>query len=390
MTFNLCYDIILRKKRGDFVKILVLSCNTGQGHNSAANAIKEKFISLGHECEIKDALRYSSKTFSKGVSTSYNKIVLHTPLAFGAGYNFSKAKTYKSGRPKSAVYAVNMSYSKKLYMDIVSEGYDAVVCTHVFPAQALTHAKHKHGLDVPIYFVATDYGYYPFCDELDITRFFVASEKVIPEYVGRGISKDIIVPSGIPVAERFVDDMPKKLARAYLGLDPDRFICLIMSGSMGFGNIYELIDKMIECPSDNFDILVLAGNNHKLKNGVNETYYKHSNIGAIGFTDKVHLYMKACDLVITKPGGLSSTEAMVSNVPMILTKPIPGCETDNYNLLTELGAALKGKTLDQAVFSFNCVLFNKNVRDEVMYCQNLYINKNAAQTICDYIIQNSK
>ncbi len=372
------------------MKVLVLSCNTGQGHNSAANAIKEKFLSLGHECEIKDALRYRSKIFSKGVATSYNKMVLHTPMAFGAGYNLSKTQKYKDGRPKSAVYAVNMSYSKNLYKDVVEENYDAIVCTHIFPAQALTHAKHKHGLDVPIYFVATDYCYYPFCDELDIDKYFIASEKVIPEYTSRGISKDLIVPSGIPVSDRFLSDEPKYLARASLGLNIDRFLCLIMSGSMGFGNICELMDEMLKTPSKDFDILVIAGNNHKLKDRINEDYYKYSNVGAIGFTDKVHLYMRASDLIITKPGGLSSTEAMVSNVPLILTKPIPGCESDNYKLLTTIGAALKGKTIDQAVYSFQCALFNEDVRNEVMYCQRQYINPKATQIICETIIENSK
>ena len=161
-----------------------------------------------------------------------------------------------------------------------------------------------------------------------------------------------------------------------------------MSGSMGFGNIYELIDHMLECPSDNFDVLVIAGNNYKLRDGVNVKYSKHKNIGAIGLTDRVHLYMKACDVVITKPGGLSSTEAMVSNVPIILTKPIPGCETDNYNLLTELGAALKGKTTEQAMYSFASVLYSDVVRLDVMSRQREYINKYSANTICEYIINN--
>ena len=370
------------------MKVLVLSCNTGQGHNSAANAIKEKFIKLGHTCDIEDALSYRSEMFSKGISASYNKLVLHTPTAFGAGYKLSKTQTYKEGRPKSAVYAVNMSYSKDLYKNIIDMQYDAVVCTHIFPAQALTHAKHKHGLRIPIYFVATDYCYYPFCDELDIDKYFVASEHIIPEYISRGIDKKSIVASGIPVADKFISDMPKFTARAELGLSPDRFICLIMSGSMGFGNISELIFEILKTPSRNFDIFVITGNNHVLKRRINEDFHKHSNVGALGYTDKVHLYMRASDLVITKPGGLSTTEAMVSNVPLILTKPIPGCESDNYKLLTKIGAALKGKTIDQAVFSFQSTLYNENVANEVMYSQRMNINPYAADTICNTIIKN--
>lgn len=367
------------------MKFLVLSCNTGQGHNSAARAIREKFLFLGHECEIKDALKYSSDALSKGVSSSYNKIVLHSPRAFGAGYNLSKSQTYTGGA-KSALYAVNMTYSKKLYQDVTKENYDAIICTHIFPAQALTHAKHKYGLNIPVFFVATDYCYYPYCDELDITEFFIASESVIDKYTERGIPKEKLFATGIPVSERFSADIPKNLAKAALGLPDDRFLCLIMCGSMGFGNIYKLIDKMLQTPSDNFDIIVLAGNNHKLRDGINETYHSYSNVGTIGFTDEVHLYMKASDVVITKPGGLSSTEAMVCGVPLILTKPIPGCESDNYKILTEMGTALDGRKTDQAAFSFECVLYNENVRNSLVLNQMKYINKYASKTICERII----
>ena len=141
------------------MKILVLSCNTGAGHNSAAIAVRDMMIKMGHECVSKDALSYASEYFSKGVSESYNSIVMHTPKAFGFGYRMCKKQTYKPGHPKSASYALNMMYSKRLYLEILREGYDAVICTHVFAAQSITHVKHKHGLRVPIYVVATDYSF---------------------------------------------------------------------------------------------------------------------------------------------------------------------------------------------------------------------------------------
>lgn len=370
------------------MKVLVLSCNTGQGHNSAAKAVQEKMISLHHECDFKDALAYSSKRLSDSISTSYDKIVLHTPKAFGIGYRFSKSMTYKQGELKSPFYAMNMSYSKKLYDDIVDGGYDAVVCTHVFAAQAVTHAKHKYGLDVPLYAVATDYSLCPFYDELDVDMCFISTAEVIKEYTDRGISIDKICPSGIPISERFEIQISKEEARAKLGINNNRFLCLIMSGSMGFGNIYKLIDQILEkLPVPDYDILVIAGKNHKLMQGINEKYAKHDNIAAIGYTNEVHLFMKASDVVITKPGGLSSTEAMVTNVPLILTKPIPGCETENYELLTSLNAALEGKDIEKAV-SAVCLLKNdKTVSDILVNNQKKYINKTASTTICSHIIE---
>ena len=119
------------------MRFLVLSCNTGQGHNSAAAAICEAMHNLGHDCDVKDALSYASKTVSDGVCASYDKIVLHTPKAFGTGYNISKSLVYNGGKAKSPVYALNMTYSGKLYRDITNNGYDGVICTHVFPHRLL-------------------------------------------------------------------------------------------------------------------------------------------------------------------------------------------------------------------------------------------------------------
>ncbi len=369
------------------MKFLVLSCNTGQGHNSAAKAICEKFISLGHECVVKDALEYASKIVSDGISESYNKIVLHTPKAFGAGYRLSKAAVYNPGDIKSVAYGANMFYSKKLCNDIIEEGYNSVICTHVFAAQALTHAKHKHGLTVPTYVVATDYSFCPFSDELDMDNYFVSMKEVLSEYTSRGIPSEKIVPSGIPVSERFAQDFSKEEARDVLRLQKDRFLCVIMSGSMGYGNVYKLIDGIVEKPVHDYDILVIAGNNTKLLKGINEKYEEFSNIAAIGYTDKVHLYMKAADLIITKPGGLSSTEAMVSNVPIILTKPIPGCETENYDTLTKYGLAIGGKNVDEAVMGFVQVMLNETVRADLIINQNRYINKNASEIICRCVLE---
>lgn len=372
------------------MKFLVLSCNTGGGHNSAARAVKEKMCSLGHDCEIKDALAFGSKIFSSGVCNSYDKIVLHTPRAFGVGYRYSKSIVYKGGKRKSAVYAVNMTYSKKLYNFISQNNFDAVVCTHVFPAQAMTHIKHKYCLKVPIYVVATDYSFSPFYDELDVNRFFVSMKEVKHEYTERGIREEKIIPSGIPVSDRFTLPITKLEARRELCLDENAFLCVIMSGSMGFGNVYDLIDGILKKNLSNYQILVIAGNNTKLRDGILDKYVYRNNISAIGFTDKVHLYMKACDLIITKPGGLSSTEAMVSNVPLLLTSPIPGCETENYDTLTRLGLAYAGKSTERAVDIFEKVLLCPDSVLSVTENQRTHINRNSSQIICDSILYDIK
>ena len=369
------------------MKILILSCNTGAGHNSAAMAVTEMMIKMGHECVSKDALSYASGYFSKGVSGSYNSIVLHTPKAFGVGYRYCKRKTYRPGRAKSASYAINMLYSKKLYLDILRDGYDAVLCTHVFAAQALTHVKHKHGLNVPIYVIATDYSFCPYYDELDMNKYFISLDCIKQDYLSRSIPNDKIIPSGIPVSDKFTMNLTRQQARAEIRLYNDRFICLIMSGSMGFGNVCGFIDKILEYDDDDsFDIIVIAGNNVKLQREINVRYAQNENVSVIGFTDKVHLFMKAANVVVTKPGGLSSTEAMVSNVPMILINPIPGVETENYELLTKLGVAAGGASLFNAVSAFKEILRDSGLGYQIMTNQQKYINSNAAKVICENVL----
>ena len=358
------------------MKFLVLSYNTGLCHNSADLAINDMFISLGHECEIMDASEYVSNVLPKSVSESYH----NSPKAFGAGYSLGKSQSY------NASCTVSMTFSKKLYQDITEQNYDAVICTHVFPAQIITQVKQRNHSDIPVFFVATDYCYYPYCDKLDVAEFFVATESVVGKYTERGITKDKIVPTGIPVSMQFSAEVPKNMAKSALGLDDSRFLCLIIPGSIEIGSINELIDTLLKSPSDNFDIIVLAGNNHRLKDKINKTYHSYSNVGTIGYTDKTDLYIKACDVIITNPCGISSTEAMVSGVPLILTKPISGCESDNYKMLTEMGTALEGKTTEQAAFSFECVLYNENVRNSLILNQAKYINRHASQTICERII----
>jgi len=367
------------------LKVLILSCNTGQGHNSAANAVMERFVAAGNECVLKDSLAYVSKFYSKSISNSYNNIVLHTPRAFGAGYRFSKS--IKSKHFKSYAYAANMMRSGRIYEDIVEGGFDAVVCTHVFAGQAVTHVKHKYGLEIPLYIVATDYSFAPFYNEIDAEMFFISMNEITSEFTTKGIHIDKIFATGIPVSNKFNLNIDKQSARKELGLELDKKICLIMSGSMGYGNIYDLIDKILHENTDNLQVLVIAGKNKKLKKGIENEYCKDTRVSCIGYTDKVNVYMKACDVVVTKPGGLSSTEAMVSNIPLVLTKPIPGCETENFRLITKLGCALPGTKPKEASAAVKSILTDSAVSEKMITMQNRYIIKNSAELITDCVMK---
>ncbi len=369
------------------MKILMLSCNTGQGHNSAAKAVCEQFIKLGEECVVKDTLAYASEYYSKLICESYTKIVMHTPRAFGAGYKLCKSMPTVS-KIKSVPYISNMLTTKKLYDDIIEGGFEAVVCTHVFAGQAMTHIKHKYGLDMPVYIISTDYSFCPFFDELDVDRYFIPINVIRHEFTNKGIPKEKITVTGIPVSQRFTQNCGDKNAyKEVLSLDRGRDYCLIMSGSMGYGDIYELTDKILESGIENTSVIVICGNNRKLKDGLEEKYAGNGSVISVGYTNRVDEYMKASSVVVTKPGGLSSTESMVCGVPLVLTKPIPGCETENFELLTKLGTAVGGTKPSEAAQKIKVILTNPDVAEEIVSMQNKYISKTSAADIAEAVLK---
>ncbi len=370
------------------MKVLILSCNAGQGHNSAAKAVAEQLTEMGHECAVKDVLEYISKGYSKFVCGSYVKIVLYTPRAFGATYKFWKKRSKADGM-KSFSYFTNMMCCKKMYDDIVSQGFEAVVCTHIFAGQAVTHLKHKYKLELPLYIISTDYSFCPYFNEIDVTKYFIPMEQVKEEFIQKDVPEEKLIPTGIPVSSRFwPEENPDKVKyKKQLELDVNGRYCLMMSGSMGYGDLYELTDRILEQNIPNVHVVVICGNNTKIKKEFDEKYAQDDRVLAIGYTEKVDLYMKASDVVITKPGGLSSTEAMVCNVPLILTKPIPGCETENYELLTSLGTAIGATKTQAAVEKVVEVLTNPDVAENIVNMQRKYINSTSARDIAEYVVK---
>lgn len=368
------------------MKVLILTCNTGEGHNSAAKAIAEQLERDGHSAVIKDALAFASQWFSKMICETYSAMVLRTPGAFGVVYKVSK----KTANPrfKSLVYAATNLLRKKLLDFIEENDFEAVICTHVFAAQAMSHIKKKQVPELPVYVVSTDYGFCPFFEEIRVDGYFIPMEMLRSDFLRRGVQSDKIIVSGIPVSGKFMHPMDKAAAREQLGVGADQHVCIVMSGSMGYGDIYHMLDLVVEEMPENTRIFVLTGNNQSLFDGITEEY-DNSVVTPVSYTNLVSVYMAAADVVVTKPGGLSSTEAMVSNTPLVLAKPIPGCESENYMLLTGIGAAKGGKKARNAAAAICQLLSSEEEREKVRQHQREFINSRSAEIISN-VVTNKK
>ncbi len=195
------------------MKILILSCNTGEGHNSSARALKKAMDSQGIECEVQDTLALISTDVSKNVSDVY--VYSTKSSLFEKAYRIGETVSSWENSVKSPVYMANKLYAKKLYDKLTEGGYDAVICVHLFPAEALTALRRKARLDIPSVFVMTDYTCIPFLPETELDRYVIAHEDLVEEFVEKGIPREKIVPLGIPVdEERYGTRLDRNAARA--------------------------------------------------------------------------------------------------------------------------------------------------------------------------------
>ena len=193
------------------MKTLILSCNTGGGHNTAGRALLEELNRRDLPAEMLDALSFGRKHTSRIVSQSYINVASVTPKLFGGIYHLGDF--ISSSHRKSPVYLANAHYAETLHRYIVENGFDTVLCPHLFPAEALTWARKKLGGTYKFYMVATDYTCIPFTEETEPDAFFIPHADLIPEYEEKGVPRDKLLVTGIPVSRRFPEHMEKAAAR---------------------------------------------------------------------------------------------------------------------------------------------------------------------------------
>lgn len=369
------------------MKVLILSCSTGEGHNSAAKAIYEEMKNKKVSCKMIDALSLASLKTAKIVADSFNNIAKNAPKMFGLMY---KAGDLVSNNIiKSPVYLANILYAKKLYKYIILNKIDVVICSHLFPMEALTYLKLRYDLKAKCYGILTDYTCIPFLEETKMDYYFVGHKDVSKELIKKHIPKNKIIALGIPVSSKFKTNTSSAEARRMLKLPLNKKLILIMTGGVGCGNVLEIIKSLLSNLDQDVNLIILVGRNNELKAKITDSFYQNKRIKVVSFTKKVNLYMDACDLLLTKPGGLSSTEAAVKNIPFIHTMPIPGCETKNACFFAKHHMSLKVTNLKDLVIESKKILSSQKLKKQMLDNQIKCINKNATLDICDYIIKSN-
>jgi len=329
----------------------VLSVSAGAGHVRAADAVV-KAASTAKPPLIAthlDLLTLVPKDFRKLYGEQYIRLVEKLPQLWSYLYSKTDRPSRDSlvGQLKRAAEKLN---TRKLNAEIERLAPDVILCTHFLPAELLSRQKSKGRSLPPLWVQVTDFDVHALWVHSHVDRYCVANEEVAFRLADRGVPRERITVTGIPVMPQFNAPLDRAICAGELGLEPEKFTVLMMAGGAGVGGLDTLAERVLRLP-DPPQLVALAGRNADLLQRLNALARQHpGKLFPLGFTTTVERVMTAADLVVTKPGGLSVSECLAKHRPMLLVSPIPGQEERNADYLLESGAAIKA--VDGGTFVF--------------------------------------
>lgn len=321
------------------MKVLILSVSAGGGHGHAADAIRDyiKLNDSSSDVKIVDTLKYINPIIDKVVIGSYLKTIKITPSLYGKLYSHSEGD-YGLATTISSKFIEIMAYKLLPLLDEYNP--DVLICTHSFSTEMISVMKSKYKVYTPTISIITDYYSHSSWLHSHIDAYVVSNCDMVEDIVNKGVPRNAIYNLGIPVKPCFIGKYDKIDTLEELNLSVDKTTILIMGGSLGMGKITDIYEKLVTIEKD-IQIIVVTGSNKKLyQELIKLKEFSPKETRIIGFTNKVNKYMQACDLLLTKPGGLTITEALICEIPLGLFSPIPGQEEKNAQFLLKNNLAV--------------------------------------------------
>ncbi len=326
-----------------FNKVLVLSASAGAGHLRAAQAVEKALLEANAAREVRniDTLEYTSKIFQHLYSKAYIDVVNKMPELPGFFYD-RLDKPWKNERRRLALDKLNT----RPFVKMLSEYQpDMIVCTHFLPAEIVSWLKAKERLHSRQAIVVTDFDAHAMWLCHHYEQYFVALEETRVYLEALGIPADKITVSGIPIDPIFAQKKDKLEMRKKHGLAPQLTTILVSAGGFGVGAIDELINELIKLQHP-AQIVAICGRNEELKARLEKIKATGNvKVKPIGYTTEMDEYMSASDIVLGKPGGLTTSEALAKGLVFVVVNPIPGQEERNSDHLLEAGAAIRCNNL---------------------------------------------
>lgn len=346
-------------------KILILYSTAGLGHKKAALGINEAIKDKeGVEVKMIDALEHANKVFRFLYTTAYVFVISKMKWLWGLSFVLTNNRIFDL-LTRGARYFFESLSLKSLIPEIRDFNPDAVISTHFVLTSIAEKIRSENDARPKLYCLLTDYGPHSFWLSQKIDRYFTGAEEVKIEMLKRGIKASRITVTGIATEKEFAEEKDIEALRKEFGLEENKKTLLIMSGGFGVGPMKEVLAPLSKC-NDDLQAIVVCGHNKELYEEINAFKEKVPfPVKVLGFTDRVSDLMATADLMVTKAGGISVTEALNARLIMILFDSIPGQESWNEELLLERGVAFKARSFKEISELVDRVFLSKDVHESL-------------------------
>jgi processive 1,2-diacylglycerol beta-glucosyltransferase len=330
--------------RAPLGRALVLTGSVGSGHTRAAQAIVEAMLRTNHaeDAEVVDVLCHAWPVFRTLYRDAYISMIERAPGA--VGWLYRSSDTTGGGAMRRAMQRFALARMRRI---LAIERPDTVVCTHFLAAELVNGMVERGEWNGSFGVVVTDldaHALWAACPRAD--RWFVALPETREILAGKGVPRERIVVSGIPIMGAFSAVLPSRAEiRERLGLAPGQPMLLVSGGGVGVANLASTLEALLGIDLD-CGITLVCGRNERLRAEADSIVARRSagqraRCCVLGFTDRMHELMHAADLAVGKPGGLTSSEALAMGLPMAIMHPVPGQEERNSDHLLEWGVAIR-------------------------------------------------
>jgi processive 1,2-diacylglycerol beta-glucosyltransferase len=339
-------------------RVLVLSASAGAGHVRAAQALEKALAAAQAATEVRhvDVLQYTTKAFRRVYAKAYLDLVTHAPEVLGWLYEYLDTP-WKHARLRLALDALNARPFIRLLTDYRP---DWALCTHFLPAELIAWLRTQGRLDTRQAVIVTDVDVHAMWLTRPVERYCVAREETAVHLARLGVPAETISVTGIPIDPVFAEPKDPQAMRRRHNLAPDRTTLLVSAGGFGVGPIEQLVRSLLPLQHA-AQVVVLCGRSDELRQRIAALATEVAptspiSLLPVGYTTAMDEYMAAADLMIGKPGGLTTSEALARGLPMVIVNPIPGQEERNADYLLEEGAAIRGNNLPALAWKLDRLL----------------------------------
>jgi len=344
-------------------RILLMYISEVSGHHQATKAIENALKILDPKISILNinGFHYTNPISEKIVNRLYMGVIKRTPKIWD--YLYDNSKVVKGlQRWKRLLHRLNSPKLKNLYDDFRPQ---VIACSQAFPCGMVADFRERYNLSIPLVAVVTDYIVHSFWLYPTVDFYITADEASKNRLIDKGILPQRIKVLGIPVDPKFTERVDKERVYKRFNLDMSLPAILVMGGGQGLGPIRKIV-KYLNRVENQFQIIIICGKNKKLFKELkrNILSYRKKTI-VLGFIENVYEIMSISDILITKPGGITTAEALSKGLPMIIVKPIPGQEAQNTSYLVRKKIAVKIEKENQIPSLIEELLINPNLIKDI-------------------------